>query len=56
MSAQVGVSQEGAEIGLLSTLIKIGVLERRPDGRMNMPDIFRIGASLIGRGRVAPAA
>jgi hypothetical protein len=56
MPAQVGVSQERAEIGLLRTLIKIGVLERRPDGRMNMPDIFRIGASLIGRGRVAPAA
>jgi hypothetical protein len=47
---------EQAEIGLLRTLIKIGVLERRPDRRMNMPDIFRIGASLIGRGRVAPAA
>lgn len=42
------------ERGLLNTLLKIGVLERRPDERINMPDIFRIGAALIGRGRVAP--
>jgi hypothetical protein len=41
--------------GLIMTLLKIGVLERRPDGRINMPDIFRIGAALIGRGRVAPS-
>jgi hypothetical protein len=41
--------------GLIVTLLKIGVLERRPDARINMPDIFRIGAALIGRGRVAPA-
>lgn len=42
------------EVGLLNTLQKIGVLQRRADGRINMPDIFRIGAALIGRGRVAP--
>jgi hypothetical protein len=42
------------ERGLLATLLKIGVLEGRTDGRINMPDIFRIGAALIGRGRVAP--
>ena len=42
------------ERGLLATLFKIGVLEPRPDGRINMPDIFRIGADIIGRGRVAP--
>jgi hypothetical protein len=42
------------ERGLLATLLKIGVLERRLDVRVNMPDIFRIGAALIGRGRVAP--
>ena len=42
------------EAGILATLIKIGVLEARHDGRINMPDIFRIGAALIGRGRVAP--
>lgn len=44
------------ERGLLATLIKIGVLEARQDGRVNMPDIFRIGAALIGRGRIAPEA
>jgi hypothetical protein len=44
----------GHAAGLLATLLKIGVLDRRPDDRVNMPDIFRIGASLIGRGRVAP--
>jgi hypothetical protein len=42
------------ERGLLATLFKIGVLEPRNDGRINMPDIFRIGADIIGRGRVAP--
>ena len=42
------------ELGLLNTLLKIGVLEHRFDNRINMPDIFRIGASLIGRGRVTP--
>jgi hypothetical protein len=42
------------ERGLLATLFKIGVLEPRPDDRINMPDIFRIGADIIGRGRVAP--
>ena len=42
------------ERGLLNTLIKIGVLERRIDERINMPDIFRIGADIIGRGRVTP--
>lgn len=42
------------ETGLLATLFKIGVLEPRNDGRINMPDIFRIGADIIGRGRVAP--
>jgi len=35
------------ERGLLATLLKIGVLEGRTDGRINMPDIFRIGAALI---------
>lgn len=44
------------EKGLLDTLLKIGVLQRRLDGRINMPDIFRIGADIIGRGRVAPEA
>lgn len=47
-------SSGSRERGLLATLLKIGVLERREDGRINMPDIFRIGAALIGRGRVAP--
>lgn len=44
------------EKGLLDTLLKIGVLQRRLDQRINMPDIFRIGAEIIGRGRVAPQA
>jgi hypothetical protein len=42
------------ERGLLATLLKVGVLQLRDDGRINMPDIFRIGAALIGRGRVSP--
>jgi len=42
--------------GLLDTLLKIGVLQHRVDQRINMPDIFRIGAARIGRNRVAPDA
>ena len=42
------------ETGLLETLLNMGVLEKRIDGRINMPDIYRIGAEIVGRGRVAP--
>lgn len=39
---------------LLEALLKIGVLERRHDERVNMPDIFRIAAQLLRRGGVRP--
>jgi hypothetical protein len=56
----LGDRQSGAsmrlprETGLLETLLNMGVLEQRVDGRINMPDIYRIGAEIVGRGRVAP--
>ncbi len=56
MGVELRSEQHLRERGLLDTLLKIGVLQRRLDQRINMPDIFRIGADIIGRGRVAPEA
>jgi hypothetical protein len=39
---------------LLESLRRIGVVERRPDGRINMPDIFRVAAKLLERGGIPP--
>jgi len=39
---------------LLEALRRIAVVERRPDGRINIPDIFRIAAKLLKRGGVPP--
>ncbi len=37
---------------LLSALIRIGVAERRPDQRINVPDIYRVAAKLVKQGAV----
>lgn len=39
---------------LLKALIRIGVAERRSDGRINIPDIYRVAAKLRRRGGVKP--
>ena len=39
---------------LLEALLRIGVAERRPDGRINMPDIYRVAAKLLRKGGVPP--
>ncbi|MFZ6761298.1 hypothetical protein [Pseudoroseomonas sp. WGS1072] len=39
---------------LLQALIRLGVLERRADGRVNMPDIYRVAAQLLRKGGVTP--
>lgn len=41
---------------LADRLTKMGVLTSRPDGRYDMPDLFRIGAALLKKGGVAPKA
>lgn len=40
--------------GLKEDLIRIGVLEETPDGRINMPDLYRIGFGLGRKGGVRP--
>jgi hypothetical protein len=42
----------GDERSLVQALTRIGVLEVRPDGRINIPDIFRVAARLMRRGGV----
>lgn len=42
------------ERDLAERLTKMGVLTSRPDGRYDMPDLFRIGASLLKKGGVTP--
>lgn len=39
---------------LLDAMRRIGVAERRPDGRINVPDIYRVAARLLRRGGVRP--
>lgn len=41
---------------LAERLAKMGVLTSRPDGRYDMPDLFRIGAALLKKGGVTPKA
>ena len=40
---------------LISSLMDINVLERRNDGRLNMPDLFQVAAGLLRKGGVRPA-
>jgi hypothetical protein len=40
---------------LFETLERIGVMFRRADGRLDMPDLFRVAARLLKKGAVAPA-
>jgi hypothetical protein len=39
---------------LMATLVRIGVLMLRSDGRFDMPDLFRVAARLLKKGGVAP--
>lgn len=44
------------EPDLAERLTKMGVLIGRPDGRYDMPDLFRVGAALLKKGGVTPKA
>lgn len=44
-------TDEGA---LFATLAEIGVMQRRKDGRLDMPDLFRVAAKLLKKGGTAP--
>lgn len=39
---------------LIARLVRIGVLAHRSDGRIDMPDLFRVAANLLKKGGVAP--
>lgn len=40
--------------GIIQDLVRIGVLTRRADGRIDMPDLYRIGYEVKRKGGVAP--
>jgi hypothetical protein len=40
---------------LLNAMRRLGVAEKRPDGRTNIPDIYRVAAKLLRKGGVKPA-
>lgn len=42
------------ESDLLNALEKMGVISRRKDGRIDMPDLFRVAAKLLKKGGTAP--
>jgi len=42
------------ELALYVALERIGVMERRKDGRLDMPDLFRVAAKLLKKGGPAP--
>jgi hypothetical protein len=45
---------EPTEADLYLALERIGVMERRKDGRIDMPDLFRVAAKLLKKGGTAP--
>jgi hypothetical protein len=42
------------ELALLNSMIVLGVVERRDEDRINMPDLFRVAARIKRRGGVKP--
>lgn len=42
------------EAALAARMIGMGLLTRREDGRIDMPDLFRVGAELLRKGGVPP--
>jgi hypothetical protein len=49
-------SPESDPKALLDAMVRIGVAERRVDGRINVPDIYRVAAKLLRKGGVRPLA
>lgn len=45
---------QNKESDLLDALEKLGVIFRRKDGRIDMPDLFRVAAKLLKKGGTAP--
>ncbi|MBL8179287.1 MAG: hypothetical protein JNK48_31710 [Bryobacterales bacterium] len=51
--APIGVSIEGNEDALLRAMTSIAVMEERANGKINVPDIFRVEAEILRKGGVA---
>jgi len=49
------ISDNEYQPALLKALMRIGVAERRTDGRINIPDIYRVAAKLLRRGGIKPS-
>ncbi|WP_157064034.1 hypothetical protein [Methylobacterium tarhaniae] len=47
---QMETVDDDPNYALLRSLMEIGVVEKRPDGRANIPDLFRIAALMLRRG------
>ncbi|MDZ7854176.1 MAG: hypothetical protein U5L98_16460 [Halomonas sp.] len=45
---------EEGPVGVLDDLIALGLMERLKDGRINMPDVYRVGYGLRRKGGVRP--
>jgi hypothetical protein len=46
--------ESGEEEALFHALERIGVMFRRRDSRLDMPDLFRVAAKLLKKGGTAP--
>lgn len=51
---RASVSDHERQELLLLTMIVLGMIERRADGRINMPDIYRVAARMMRKGGVTP--
>lgn len=51
--APIGMSVERSPDALLKALTNIGVMEKRANGKINVPDIFRVEAEILRKGGVA---
>lgn len=49
----IGVFLDGSQSALLETMTSIGVMEKRANGKINVPDIFRVEAGILRKGGVA---
>ena len=45
---------ENGETGILDDCVRLGIFEKMKDGRINMPDLYRVGFGLGRRGGVKP--
>jgi hypothetical protein len=51
--APIGMFIEANQDALLQTMTQIAVMEERANGKINVPDIFRVEAEILRKGGVA---